>query len=81
MFAITGITGQVGGVVARTLLADGKNVRAVVRNSNKGERWERQGCEVAVARMDDPEALQRAFSGAEAVFILLPPNFDPSPGL
>jgi NAD(P)H dehydrogenase (quinone) len=42
--------------------------------------WAQQGCEVALARMDDPDALRRAFAGAEAVFVLLPPNFDPSPG-
>jgi uncharacterized protein YbjT (DUF2867 family) len=80
MFAITGITGQVGGVVARTLLAAGKNVRAVVRDSAKGATWSRQGCEVALAPMDDPEALKTAFAGTEGVFVLLPPNFDPSPG-
>jgi NAD(P)H dehydrogenase (quinone) len=80
MFVVTGITGQVGGGVARTLLDARKGVRAVTRDSAKGERWARQGCEVALARMEDPEALQRAFSGAEAVFVLLPPNFDPSPG-
>jgi NAD(P)H dehydrogenase (quinone) len=80
MFAITGITGQVGGGVARTLLDAGKRVRAVVRDSAKVEMWTQQGCQVALARMEDPDALQRAFSGAEAVFVLLPPIFDPSPG-
>ena len=80
MFAITGITGQVGGAVARTLLAAGKNIRAVVRDSAKGATWSRQGCEVALAPMDDPEALKTAFAGTEGVFVLLPPNFDPSPG-
>jgi hypothetical protein len=30
--------------------------------------------------MNDAVALARAFDGAEAVFILLPPNFDPAPG-
>ena len=80
MFTITGITGQVGGVVARTLLAAGKNIRAVVRDTAKAETWTRQGCEVALAPMDDPEALRTAFAGAEGVFVLLPPNFDPSPG-
>ena len=80
MFAITGITGQVGGGVARTLLDARKRVRAVVRDSAKGEMWVQQGCEVALARMDDPDALRRAFASAEAVFVLLPPNFDPSPG-
>jgi uncharacterized protein YbjT (DUF2867 family) len=80
MFAVTGITGQVGGVVARVLLAAGLDVRGVVRNPVKGEGWENQGCEVAVAEMNDAVALARAFAGAEAVFILLPPNFDPTPG-
>jgi NAD(P)H dehydrogenase (quinone) len=80
MFAITGITGQVGGNVARRLLDAGKSVRAVVRDSAKGELWAQQGCEVALAHMDDPDALRRAFAGAEAVFVLLPPNFDPAPG-
>jgi uncharacterized protein YbjT (DUF2867 family) len=80
MFAITGITGQVGGVVARTLLATAKNVRAVVRDAAKGETWARLGCEVSLAPMDDPDALQAAFAGATGVFVLLPPNFDPSPG-
>ncbi|NEK55948.1 NmrA family NAD(P)-binding protein, partial [Rhizobium leguminosarum] len=32
MFAITGITGKVGGAVARQLLAAGQPVRAVVRD-------------------------------------------------
>jgi NAD(P)H dehydrogenase (quinone) len=35
MFAVAGITGQVGGAVARTLLAEGCGVRAVVRDANK----------------------------------------------
>jgi len=80
MFAITGISGQVGGVVARTLLAAGKNIRAVVRDTAKGETWARQGCNVALAAMDDPDTLRGAFAGMEGVFVLLPPNFDPSPG-
>ena len=80
MFAITGISGQVGGVVGRTLLAAGKNVRAVVRDTAKAETWSRQGCEVALASMDDPDALRAAFAGTEGVFVLLPPSFDPSPG-
>ena len=80
MFAITGITGQVGGSVARTLLAAGKNVRAVVRDQKKGEAWAHQGCEIALADMNDTSALRKAFAGAEGVLILLPPNFDPAPG-
>jgi NAD(P)H dehydrogenase (quinone) len=43
MFAVTGITGQVGGAVAWTLLAKGCGVRAVVRDANKAGSWEKQG--------------------------------------
>jgi uncharacterized protein YbjT (DUF2867 family) len=80
IFAVTGITGQVGGVVARTLLAGDRKVRAVVRNAEKGAAWSKQGCEVAVAEMAQASTLTAAFSGAHAVFVLLPPVFAPAPG-
>jgi uncharacterized protein YbjT (DUF2867 family) len=80
MYAITGITGQVGGALARHLLAAGETVRAVLRDARKGEAWAAQGCEVALADMDDAAALAKAFAGAEAVFILPPSEFDPEPG-
>jgi NAD(P)H dehydrogenase (quinone) len=80
MYAITGITGNVGGAVARTLLAEGKPVRAVVRDAAKGRAWADLGCEVAIAEMEDAAALARAFAGAQGVFVLPPSNFDPTPG-
>ncbi|MEJ1167403.1 NmrA family NAD(P)-binding protein [Variovorax sp. CCNWLW186] len=79
MFAITGITGQVGGTVARVLIDNGQRVRAVVRNAEKGAAWARKGCEVAVADLYDAAALKKAFAGVQGVFFLLPPVFDPSP--
>jgi len=79
MYAVTGITGQVGGVVANTLLAQGKAVRAVVRSAEKGAPWAARGCELALAEMHDVDALRHAFEGTEGVFVLLPPVFDPSP--
>src|ERR1700754_1989542 len=80
MFAITGITGQVGGQLARALLASGQPVRAIVRDARKGEAWAGLGCDVAIAKMEDAAALTAAFKGANAVFILPPSEFDPSPG-
>jgi len=80
MYAITGITGNVGGAVARTLLAQGHSVRAVVRDAAKGRAWASLGCEVAIADMEDAAALTRAFTGVRGVFVLPPPNFDPMPG-
>src|ERR1700684_523055 len=79
MFAITAITGKVGGVVASTLLAAGCGVRAVVRDEAKGAPWKARGCEVAVADLADAGQLARALEGTEGAFILLPPVFDPKP--
>ena len=80
MYAITGITGQIGGAVGRTLLAAGQPVRAVVRDVEKGKSWTERGCDVALATIEDAASLTAAFRGAEGVFVLVPPNFDPQPG-
>jgi uncharacterized protein YbjT (DUF2867 family) len=80
MYAITGITGQVGDAVARKLLAEGANVRAVARDTRRAAPWVERGCELAIAEMSDAPALARGFAGADGVFVLIPPIFDPSPG-
>ncbi len=80
MYAITGITGKVGGAAARALLAAHKVVRAIVRDPSKGKPWADRGCEIAIADLDSAERLARAFDGAEGVFAMLPSTFDPTPG-
>ena len=80
MYAVTGITGQIGGVIGHTLIAAKQPVRAVVRDAGKGQAWANRGCEVALATIEDALALAAAFQGAEGVFVLVPPNFDPLPG-
>jgi NAD(P)H dehydrogenase (quinone) len=80
MYAITGITGKVGGALARTLLEGGQSVRAVVRDAGKGRSWAEKGCEVSHAEMEDAAALAAAFKGAVGVFVLPPSEFDPAPG-
>jgi uncharacterized protein YbjT (DUF2867 family) len=80
MYAITGITGKVGGALARTILAAGQSVRAVVRDAEKGRSWDGKGCEVALAEMEDAAALAAAFKEVDGVFILPPSEFDPAPG-
>jgi len=79
MFAITGITGNVGGEVARNLLAAKQPVRGVARDVGKCDAWAQRGCEILAADMNDPPALAAAFRGAAGIFVLVPPNFDPSP--
>jgi len=80
MYAITGITGQVGAAAARSLLSADLPVRAVVRDRAKGAAWAALGCDVAIADLSDTDALAAAFAGTQGVFALLPPVFDPTPG-
>lgn len=80
MYAVTGITGQVGGAVARALLACHQPVRAVVRDAARAAPWADRGADVAVAGLDDAPALASAFAGTQGVFVMLPANFDPAPG-
>ena len=80
MYAIMGVTGQIGGIIAKTLLAARQPVRAVVRDAGKAQAWVDRGCDLALANIEDPRALTAAFREAEGVFVLVPPNFDPGPG-
>lgn len=75
MYAIAGISGNVGSAAARVLLDRGKPVRAIVRDPAKGAEWISRGNDVAVADLDDPEALTSAFDGASAAFVLNPPAY------
>jgi uncharacterized protein YbjT (DUF2867 family) len=80
MFAVTGATGKVGGAVARALGDAGKTVRVVLRDPGKADTWAARGCEIAVADSSDETAMTKAFSGVEGAFVMLPSNFDPTPG-
>ena len=74
MYAIAGVSGHTGRVVAERLLAAGRGVRVIVRDAAKGEAWAKKGAEVAVADLDDAAALEAAFAGAEGAYVLLPPT-------
>src|ERR1700679_3526646 len=80
MYAVMGITGKVGGAVARTLLAKGEKVRGIVRDPEKAADWRKQGVELFKADYDDVDALTAAFTGVAGVFVMVPPNFAPTPG-
>ncbi len=68
--AVTGATGQQGGVVARKLLADGWGVRALTHDADKPAAQELKalGAEVAAGDMDDRSELDAAFKGVYGVF-------------
>jgi uncharacterized protein YbjT (DUF2867 family) len=73
-YVITGVTGNVGSVVASELLAQGEKVKAIVRDENRGRTWRERGAEIAVGSLGDREFLTRALAGAAGLFALLPPD-------
>jgi uncharacterized protein YbjT (DUF2867 family) len=70
LIAVTGATGQQGGAVARKLLADGWQVRALTRDVNKPAAQELKalGAELVAGDMDNRADLDAAFKGAYGVF-------------
>lgn len=74
MYVITGATGNTGSVIANKLLQHGKKVRVVGRDASRLDRFTQKGAEAAVADVTDAGALTKAFNGAEAVYVLIPPN-------
>ena len=79
MFLVMGITGKVGGATARHLLAQGKKVRALVRDREKAAIWADQGVELVDGDWIDAAAIQRALDGVEGAFLMLPAIWAPSP--
>lgn len=79
MFLVMGITGKVGGATAEHLLAQGKQVRALVRNREKARHWANQGVELVDGDWNDSAAIDRALNGVEGAFVMLHPVWAPSP--
>jgi uncharacterized protein YbjT (DUF2867 family) len=74
MYVITGATGHTGKIVAQLLLEEGKKVRAIGRDLQRLGPLTDAGAEPAVCDLTDGPALAKAFAGAKAAYIMIPPN-------
>ena len=72
-YVILGATGNTGSIVADFLLSKGKKVRVVGRDAGRLQRFVRQGAEAFTGDLSDAAALTKAFKGARAAYLLLPP--------
>jgi NAD(P)H-binding len=79
MYVVMGITGRVGGTIARHLLKQGKQVRALVRNREKAAKWADQGVELVDGDWNNATAIAAALEGVEGAFVMLPAVWAPSP--
>ncbi len=74
MYVIMGATGNTGNIVARTLLGLSQKVRVIGRNAERLEPFAAEGAEPFVCDVNDAAALTAAFSGAKAVYAMIPPS-------
>jgi uncharacterized protein YbjT (DUF2867 family) len=72
-YVILGATGNTGSIIADFLLSKGKKVRVVGRDAARLQRFVRRGAEAFTADLSDAAALTKAFSGAGAAYLMLPP--------
>ena len=67
MILVVGATGQLGGRIARSLLAKGRPVRALVRGGSPHDDLRNAGAELAPGDLRDPASLAEACQGVETV--------------
>jgi uncharacterized protein YbjT (DUF2867 family) len=70
---ILGASGNTGSIIADFLLSKGRKVRVVGRDVERLQRFVRKGAQAFTAEISDAAALTKAFSGARAAYLLLPP--------
>jgi uncharacterized protein YbjT (DUF2867 family) len=74
MYTVFGAAGNIGSVIARTLLSKGEKVRVVGRHAAKLHVFEQKGAETMVADVADAKAVTRALKDARAAFLMIPPG-------
>jgi len=72
-YVILGASGNTGSIIANYLLSKGEKVRVVGRDAGKLQRFVRKGAEAFTGDVSDAAALTKAFRGARAAYLLLPP--------
>ena len=75
MIVISGATGNIGSKISAELLSRGHKIRCIARNVGKLDELVGKGAEIAVGSLEDTAFLTKAFSGADAVFAMIPPNY------
>jgi uncharacterized protein YbjT (DUF2867 family) len=74
MYVVLGASGHTGRAVADNLLDRGQKVRVVGRNAERLQDHTARGAEVSIADATDGPALTKAFKGADAAYVLVPPD-------
>jgi uncharacterized protein YbjT (DUF2867 family) len=74
MYVVIGATGNTGNIVAKHLLAKGQKVRVIGRSAERLQTLVSLGAEPFVGDITDAGALTKAFTNANAVYVMIPPD-------
>ncbi len=74
MIVITGATGNTGKPATEALLAKGEKIRVIGRDASKLQPFVQKGAEAFVGTVEDPALLRKAFQGAQAAYVMIPPD-------
>jgi uncharacterized protein YbjT (DUF2867 family) len=74
-YVITGGAGHISKPLAEILLKAGHEVTVVGRNADNLKSLTDQGATAAIGSVEDVEFLKKTFTGADAVYTMIPPNF------
>ncbi len=74
-YVITGSLGKVSRPLTQKLVAAGHDVTVISRDPGKKEEIELLGAKAAIGSVEDIRFLSDTFSGAVAVYTMVPPNF------
>jgi uncharacterized protein YbjT (DUF2867 family) len=72
-YVILGANGNTGSIISNFLLWKGEKVRVVGRDAGRLQRFVGKGAEAFSADVSDAAALAKAFNGAHAAYLMLPP--------
>jgi uncharacterized protein YbjT (DUF2867 family) len=76
MITITGASGKTGSAVAESLLKKGESIRVIGRVSDHLTPLQEKGAIPLVGNQADVDFMTRAFSKADAAYVLIPPKMD-----
>lgn len=76
-YVLTGGAGHITKPAAEKLLAAGHEVTVISRNAENVKELIAKGAKLAAGSVEDAAFIENAFAGADAVYLMIPPNFNP----
>ena len=75
MYTIMGATGNIGSKITNLLLSKNKTVNVIGRSAERLQQFVDKGATAVLGDASDADFLAKAFTGSEAVFAMIPPDY------